>query len=635
MGVKLYPKTKPAKPRGDFGVCDIEARKGTWIDFLTIGFYDGKSFLHFEDLQVFLDYVRNNFNGNDIYAHFGGKYDFNFIIGAAILNARCEVRNLIPRGSGILCFELLFLDDKGNPFKKVSMRDSSGLLPMGLANLTKSFDVEHKKGVIDYLKIDKITPELLEYLESDCRGLYEVLDKYNHWPLIEFAGGAYTMASQAMKVLRTFLEEPLNSCPDRIDAFVRKGYFGGRTEIFRPLFNDSKQSLKVFDVNSLYPFVMRTFEMPGTFKSMTSYYDASSFGFWDCEVDIPEMYIPPLPAVVEVDTKIKKTKSKKAKKKRKKDEFHFKQTKKLIFATGKKIRGTWATCELEYAKTLGVKIVKVYKGATFHSAGFIFREYIDTLYKMRLEAKAEKNGVSDLLCKLLMNSCYGRMALRKESETLSIFSGDEGNDFKTHSEFKMGDNWVRIMKKKEELDKSFSNVAISAWVTAQARIHLHKILMKCKDTVYYCDTDSIFTSETLPTGKELGALKEEYRCKAACFLLPKTYAMTAEGDYKFEVIGRDGKKTLRSKKVVMKGFDKKKIGNFTVGDFAMALEGDLRRLKVMQEPKFATFKSAIKRGAFLKLLPKSPREIRTMYDKRKIIKVGDSYDTKPLHLEAK
>jgi len=62
----------------------------------------------------------------------------------------------------------------------------------------------------------------------------------------------------------------------------------------------------------------------------------------------------------------------------------------------------------------------------------------------------------------------------------------------------------------------------------------------------------------------------------------------------------------------------------------MGLEGDLRRLSVNQEPKFATFKTALGKGKVLTMLPGTLRGIRSMYDKRIIIKSNyQKYDTRP------
>lgn len=43
------------------------------------------------------------------------------------------------------------------------------------------------------------------------------------------------------------------------DSFLRKAYYGGHTDVYRPY----GEHLYYYDVNSLYPFVMKHFQMPG------------------------------------------------------------------------------------------------------------------------------------------------------------------------------------------------------------------------------------------------------------------------------------------------------------------------------------------------------------------------------------
>ena len=54
---------------------------------------------------------------------------------------------------------------------------------------------------------------------------------------------------------------------------------------------------------------------------------------------------------------------------------------------------------------VGVKILKIYDGIIFESAGKIFSEYINTLYKIRLEKGGD--SVDGMIAKLIMNSSYG------------------------------------------------------------------------------------------------------------------------------------------------------------------------------------------------------------------------------------
>jgi len=43
------------------------------------------------------------------------------------------------------------------------------------------------------------------------------------------------------------------------DSFIRRGYYGGHADAYIPY----GENLYYYDVNSLYPYIMKTFPMPG------------------------------------------------------------------------------------------------------------------------------------------------------------------------------------------------------------------------------------------------------------------------------------------------------------------------------------------------------------------------------------
>jgi hypothetical protein len=631
MGFPLTPIKWECNKPNKFAVCDIEAHK--WIRFKLIGFYDGETYQYFKCMSEFFDFlavehsktIEANKKGEikmKIFAHFGGKYDFNFLLQelALELDETWKIGDLIPRGSGILCFDAYYKNIT------VSFFDSSALLPFSLAKLTESFGVECKKGSFDFDKWDgQITQELLDYLEDDCKGLYQVLEAFYKWPLIKFAGASVTMASQAMKVFRTFMKEELWPLPRHADAFIRQGYFGGRTEIFKPYFEQKKGGLPLlpFDANSLYPAVMRENEFPGNFDCFSFKYDGSKMGFFEAEVEVPhDMYVPPLGTMFAVPTMTEHWK------KGKKSEKMV-ATEKFIFPTGK-FSGIWSTAELEYAKTLGVKVLKTGRGCYLKNAGYLFKEFIDTLYEMRMQAQKICDGVGDVLTKLLMNSLYGKFGIVLERELLTIDRGQSG--VIPDIEIKKGKKSIRLCKTETKLN-TFSNVGISAWVTSLSRIKMHKFYMECERELWYTDTDSLYTTKRFTDSTELGFLKWEGKTviPQAAFLLPKTYMLRADKNC-FDVIDDKGKKVKSSTKIVMKGFDKKKIRHFTIEDFMTALEGDLKLITSQQTSKFCTFRTAMRKGAFLAMTEDSTRTLKTRYDKRRIVKTKNGYDTVPLHI---
>lgn len=471
-----------------------------------------------------------------------------------------------------------------------------------LSNINPYMVKRNKKGqIVENDWLSNVTypifkkKDLLLYLHHDCKSLHQVISAFFNAPLICSSKKKWTTASQAVEVFRLFMDDSLHSLPDDdiffhegdVDGFVRQAYFGGRTEIFKPIFdneiNDSDY-LYYQDINSLYPYVMAKFDYPDKFLGWLDgekEYNEHEMAIWHCKVRVPEsMYAPPLP---------------------------IKKDNRLIFPVGE-FKGWWTKYELEYAKGLGCEIIEYYDGAAFGNAGHIFKNFIETLYKMRLEAKEKNDNVTQMTMKLLMNSCYGRMGINKERSKIIIDDGSF-NKVKLIAEIDLpGAASIRLSEKPERSRTMFSNPAIACFVTSYARVYLHESMREVgEENVYYCDTDSLFTDKPMKLGKELGAMKLEYKCESACFLLPKTYVN--EG-----IIEDDGH--IKPMKLTMKGFDYKNIRNaFTMNDFLDYLNGEIGNISVTEKPKFATFKTALRMGEFVTM--KNDPEIRKVVDEKR------------------
>lgn len=569
--MRLTPIYNPQEFK-PFEVIDIESMN--WTKFLVLGWTNGYDYLEFKKLSDFTKYLKTKTDNTVIFAHFGGKFDFMFLFKEFLKDKSLVIKEIVPRGSMILSFKIITNNCE------IVFRDSSALLPFSLKSLTENFDVETKKGEWDHTKTKGYTKKLGAYLKSDCLGLHQVITKFYQWPLIQNSGPAITIAGQANKVFRTFINKEYFKLAKSTTDFCRKAYLGGRTEIFRPLCKSGP--LYEYDVNSLYPFVMRENFFPVNKGIFTFEYEKNHLGIYSCEIDCPETeYLPCLGVIHEG---------------------------KYIFPKGR-FKGHFTSVEIEYAKTLGYKI-KILEGYYFPRKEKLFTDYVNKLYQIRLDSK--KNSVDDILAKLLMNSLYGRMGMNLDKENIEFIPRVGSKDMDII--IKSGKDQYGLFKKPVQI-KSFTHVAIAAFVTAYARIHMHKLMYPIRDSVYYTDTDSIFTTKKLKSGKALGELKLENEYESAVFLLPKTYLA-------------DGVK----KKIAMKGFDKRKIQGFSIEDFKHALDGDLKRLKITTEAKFASFKMAVRKGDFLTLLNASSKELRAKYDKRLIIKNGDNFDTIPVSI---
>jgi len=148
MAQKSFDKTKQKEI--NIGVFDIETHK--WIHPYAVGFFDGENYSEFLGRNCIKDFinevVRKKYRGYRIYAHNGGKFDFNFLM--EVLKSRSFNVNMIFQGSRCLLLKLytqVYRNDDGaiTHSNVIQFVDSISLLKFGLDALTKDFDVTHKK----------------------------------------------------------------------------------------------------------------------------------------------------------------------------------------------------------------------------------------------------------------------------------------------------------------------------------------------------------------------------------------------------------------------------------------------------------------------------------------------------------
>jgi hypothetical protein len=197
------------------------------------------------------------------------------------------------------------------------------------------------------------------------------------------------------------------------------------------------------------------------------------------------------------------------------------------------------------------------------------------------------------------------MAIKRERKSICI---DDGSAGITPLNILIGD--LRLGQKDAHF-RGFSHAGIGSLVTAHSRIKLYRTMRQVESRLYYCDTDSIITSASLPISKRLGELKLEDSTNRACFLLPKTY--------------------IFGKSVKMKGFPKEFAQSRNFTDFKIAMEGDLRSMKTPMPGKLSRIRSAKNNnGSILKVMNDSVRQLRSTYDKRILFLENGEWNSRPV-----
>lgn len=149
------------------------------------------------------------------------------------------------------------------------LRDSKNLIPGGLDDLAQHLCPElGSKGDINHeeVSVSNLPESFIEYLKQDIILLAGIMRKAQdiYWEAYHVdIENKIELPSLALTIFRQNSDDSVN-WPIHIpnlneDTFIRRGYYGGHAGVYLPYGKD----LDYYDVNSLYPFIMKNFHMPG------------------------------------------------------------------------------------------------------------------------------------------------------------------------------------------------------------------------------------------------------------------------------------------------------------------------------------------------------------------------------------
>lgn len=458
-----------------------------------------------------------------VYFHNFSRFDGIFLI--KYYTSRRDKYTIKPLIRNSMIYELRVYREKKLVFR---IRDSYTILPSSLAILAKTLCPQlGSKGTIahDEVRVSNLMvlkQQLVDYLKQDIRLLGGVMLKAQeiYWTQYKVDIENYlTLSSLAMSIFRMSYYDP-NSWPIHIpsrneDTFIRRGYYGGHADTYKPY----GENLYYYDVNSLYPYIMKTFPMPGGVPvwhgNLEGQELSNLFGFIEAYVVCPRTISRPfLPYRDHNNT--------------------------LLFPTGKFV-GVYFSEELIYARDLGYKILPL-RGYLFEKKSSPFDSFVSSVFSRRQEAKKTGNEAMAYGYKILMNSLYGRFGINPESSTTEICNRDRYNYLLERDDFIFGNQLnsdyyivTYVSNKKGVKDSDWnppriSAVQLSAAITACSRIHMYQYISR--PDCYYTDTDSAVLGEPLPEDEissvELGKLKIEHFVRKGVFLAPKSYILTTD-----------------------------------------------------------------------------------------------------------
>lgn len=414
--------------------------------------------------EFIVEFKKPKYKGIYIFAH-NAEFDLLTIFG-----------NVFLKIDNAAIFNGKFISAKYND---AVFADSMNIFPTSVAKLGELLNLpklENKKTAEGKLRKNNVTADDEAYCKRDCEIVFKSLLK-----IFEMTGTIkITLPSLAMYEFRhNYLEKDLYFS-ELVDEFY-ESYYGGRTEAFYIGYCNAK----VYDVNSMYPSVMRNIVLPDVkaLKKVTL-----------CDVSFLNFCLDHYEGMAKVTVEHKKT------------FFGYlpyrakiNGTTKLVFPVGE-FTTTVNFNELRFAINSNVvKILKVHYVIYANPIKSIFTEFIDYNFEKR---KSSNNELERTIYKLKMNALYGRFAMRMKMTTTYY----EQVPFNLITELKECEKYYDIklfnairadcflITENEKFKNSFFSIpTLSSYITSEARIMLLKHLVKNeKNNAVYCDTDSIF-----------------------------------------------------------------------------------------------------------------------------------------------
>ena len=456
---------------------------------------------------------------------------------------------------------------------------------ISLEKLAKKLGLESK---LDILKrygydVSRIPEkELKEYVKRDVEIIRKYIllfikflweNKLGSWKMT-LAGISFTIFRHLFMKKR-----PCRVKNEKYLEWIRKAYFGGRTEVF-----DLRMHYNVYylDFNSLYPFVMKKYKFPIRLKW---FFEAENLRDMKRLIKVWKMYRKRYLYIMEGLFYIPESLPYGILPVRVKN--------KVIFPVGY-IYGVYASPEVEFLISKGGKVVYIRKIA-FYQSDFLFRDFVDYFYKMKVEAKKQKDLVTYWNSKIIMNSLYGKFGQRQTIFKFAGYTRLHDGVHHIYLEDKEIVESVVIGKKVYIKDyEGFSKLSIpeiAIFVTSYARTELNKVLFRVK--CIYCDTDSLVIPESeLPKIKdlvnenELGKLKIEHKCRVFKANNPKDYWFIANGKKKEKLKGLGKNAKLIDNNTLYRLYEIKRSIGFRESLRYFAESGEIPVIFIKQQKRY-------------------------------------------------
>ena len=467
------------------------------------------------DIESFIQFVDNIKWSCNIYFH-NLKFDGSFLIDHLLKNGY-EFTNKKSLKIGefttlITEFgQFLSITYKNKCNKNITFIDSLKIIPLSIKKIAEDFKLKIQKGEIDYKKPRPVgyipTKEEYSYINNDTEIAAQALKK-----MLDEGHNRITISSCAFadyqkivgKKYKTWFGEWEKACNLDLDNFIRQAYRGGFCQSNKKYLNSTlKQPVFYNDVNSLYPYVMRDYDLPyGSPVYFNGKYiqdDEMPYYVQRIKIDM-RVKDDGIPCILYNQNRVKS--------------MYIVDTLEQSDAGGcYEMTVTNFDLKLIY-KNYDIFHLEFLDGYKFRIRNDMFKEYVDKHIKIKEEATKVGNGALRTISKLLLNSLYGKFGQNPQRRKKLPYVGE--------------DNKIKFEKSELETVNKFKYLPVAVFITAIARYKIITDILKIGiDNWVYSDTDSILS--LVPLEKEmvddvkLGKYKVEYLFKKTRVLGQKSY----------------------------------------------------------------------------------------------------------------
>lgn len=480
-----------------WGLCDVD--KGVTPEQCVLG----------NKIEGFLSELAKGLY-DKVYFHnlaFDGDFVLSFLMhrGFKIVDKnpqKGEISTLISNMGKYYSIEIRFLTGI-----KVTLLDSLKKLPFSISGIAKAYNLTEQKLHIDYEEYREpghpLTEDERKYLINDL-----LIGAKAIALMLEEGMTALTIGSDSLNTYKAMMPAFVRRFPElpiEYDDDFRLAYRGGWTFLNPKYARQVVGPGTVYDVNSLYPWVMRTQPLP---HGSPRWFN----GFpWE-----DKAFIMSITFTAEL----------------KKNHFPIIQVKgNPMFVPTQYLDRiedpiTLSVTSIDLAiwqEHYDMDILSYNGGYYFETETGFFDEYIDHF----MDIKANSRGGKRTLAKLHLNSLYGKFASRPRV---------------TGKYPVLEDGVIRLVEGEEQVKKPIYT-PLSVFVTAYARKKTIEAAQANYENFIYADTDSIHVIGDVPEGSmeihstKLGAWKKEYNFDYATFWRAKAYTERKVDLDKQEVLG--------------------------------------------------------------------------------------------------